>query len=239
MRLLHQNFLSLFFFASVLSILPTQTKAQVVEVPLDNSQIVSVTFGYINKDWVTETEEGTFHENFWGEPDKRLHGWQLGIAVQPTLRCGLGLKSGLFFEGCISRSEFVQERDWDNFKESSLYLPLHVVWQIPIGPDCYITPFAGLGFNWAIDGEFQEDCRYYYDSDGNYYGPHQHQQYGWGDAPKRWNNQFEFGADLSIKNLRLGFTYSKGFRNHEVYEGYKTYQNKLAFNIGFCVDLNE
>ena len=62
------------------------------------------TLSYVNKEWVTEFEDGTQHENFWGEPDKRLHGFQLGAFYQPTMTLGPGLRVGLCYEMYTSMS---------------------------------------------------------------------------------------------------------------------------------------
>lgn len=211
------------------------TKAQTTEINFgnDSKAPLSVIFGYTNKVWVTQTEDGTQYENFWGEPDKRLHGFQFGTLCKPYLPIGLGIRTGLLFEGYMSSSDYVKERGWDDFNELSIYLPLHASWRIPLGPYVSVTPFFGLGFNWAIYGTFKEDNRYYYDYDDHYHGPIAYQKYGNGIAPKRWNNQLEWGGDLRIMALHFGFTYSKGLRDHHLYKGYETFQDKISFTIGF------
>lgn len=215
--------------AAVLSLMPSLASAQNYyyeeTIGPDHRNALAFSVGYINKDWVTEMDGKTYHENFWGEPDKRLHGIQMGATYQSCLNFGLGLKTGLFMEFCTSYSDFVEEMGWDSYNEYSLYLPLHVVWNIPITHTSSITPFAGLGFNWAMYGTFEDNWRYDY----------QYQSFGNGYAPKRWNNQLEFGADVFINSVKIGFTYSKGIRDHEVYDGLETYQNKIAINIGFCL----
>lgn len=214
---------------------PRQAQAQTFSYTPSDFPPISIVAGYINKDWVTETSEGTFHENFWGEPNKRLHGMQIGVLYQPTMYFGPGLRTGLFFEACFSESDFVHDQGWDSFNESSLYLPLQVSCRIPLGEHCAISPFVGLGFNWAIAGSFREECRWNYDYEGNYIGPVGYQSYGRGQAPKRWNNQLEYGLDLQFHLFRLGFTYSRGLRDHDLYQSYETYQNKISVNLGVCI----
>lgn len=199
-------------------------------------------FGYVNKVWITETEDETYSENFWGEPDKRLHGMQFGLMYQPTLPVvGLGFRTGLAYEFYTSSSDYVEERGWDRFNEHCLYLPLHLVWDIRLGNDFAITPSFGLGFNWSMYGNFKDDQRYYYDDyyyarTRAYYGPHEYEHYG-DSNPKRWNNQLEWGCDVRFGDFLIGFEYSKGIRNHELYEGYDTFQNKLQITLGINLEL--
>ncbi len=84
----------------------------------------ALSIGYVNKCWSTDFGDYTWRENFWGEEGKRLHGVQVGLTFQPCHPIGIGLHSGLFYEGYFSVSSAVKEMGWDNFTESSLYLPL-------------------------------------------------------------------------------------------------------------------
>ncbi len=229
-----RNFGAALLAATILGSAAQQAQAQSYEYDTHSSSglPVSGVFGYINKVWVTEPDEGKYYENFWGEPDKRLHGFQLGLLYKPYLPFGAGLRTGLALEGCTSTSDFVHDKGWDTFREASLYMPLQVSWRIPLGSSVSITPFFGFGFNWAMYGSFKDDNRYYYDYDDNYYGPEEFQKYGNGVAPKRWNNQLEWGADLRIKIFHLGFTYSQGLRDHELYKGFETYQDKISITLG-------
>lgn len=220
---------------SVLALLPSTANAQ--SYSASYNQDYTFYIGYLNKDWVTEEGGKTYHENFWGEPDKRLHGMQIGVIYQPSLSFGLGLRTGLSMEFCSSSSDFVHEMGWDNYNEFSLYLPLQLAWRIPLGSSVSITPFCGLGFNWAAYGTFQERDYYYYSYDGTYYGPTEFQKFGNGEAPKRWNNQLEYGADLHIGAFSVSATWSRGLRDHELYKGFETFQNKFAINIGLLLDL--
>lgn len=234
----HKAILAATALAATAALLPNEASAQTrYETPLNPTETLAVSIGYINKDWVTECDGKTYHENFWGEPDKRLHGMQIGVTYQPCLNFGLGLRTGLFLELCTSESDYVKEKGWDSYNETSLYLPLHLAWRIPVGPRSSITPFAGLGFNWAMYGSFEDDWRYDYYYDDYGYGPSEWQHFGEGGAPKRWNNQLEFGVDVNLSGFQIGFTYSKGIRDHELYDGLETYQNKIAINLGFCMDL--
>lgn len=197
-----------------------------------------LTFGYLNKDWVTEIDGKTLHENFWGEPDKRLHGMQIELGVHQRLTdYGFGVQYGLGFEFCFSNTDAVRDRGWDSFNEFSLYAPLHILYDFRCFRNCSIIPFAGIGFNCAVVGGYEEsNNRYWYDADGNYFGPVEYQQYGHGKHPRRWNNQLEAGCKFRRGQFLIGATYAKGFSDHRLYKFHETHQNKLSISMGIIIE---
>lgn len=209
-----------------------------------NDAFWGIQLGYINKQWVTETDEGTIKENLFGEPNKRLHGLQIGVNVQPCFNFGLGVHSGLYYEGCFSQSDFVRnEMGWDKFSEHSIYLPLHALWRIPFSRNYSMSVYGGLGFNWALYGTYNDTYRYY-DYDGWHTTDsweHETQVYGYNGWPKRTNVQFELGAEIRLNVVRLGFTYSRGMTHHNCIQipnsdGYfKTRQDKLAITFSLAI----
>lgn len=213
--------------------------------------ICALSIGYVNKYWSTDFGSYTWRENFWGEEGKRLHGVQIGLTVQPCLPMGLGIHSGLFYEGYFSVSNKVKEMGWDNFTESSLYLPLHAMYRIPFSYKSSLTVYGGLGFNWAIHGEYTDDDDYYdyLDDYYEYYHerPHLTQEYGREGWPRRFNVSTELGATLRIQNVICSFTYSHGMTNHRFYSNhiytedghakpFKTVQNKIGISVGILLN---
>ena len=51
---------------------------------------IGFTVGYVNKTWRTNFDDGVFHENPWGDENKRLHGMQFGVVYQPCFPIGFG-----------------------------------------------------------------------------------------------------------------------------------------------------
>lgn len=198
----------------------------------------SLSIGYVNKEWLTDFGSYTWHENLWGQEGKRLHGLQLGLGVAPCLPIGLGVRSGLYYEAYFSEAQGVKDSGYDEFTEHNLYIPLHAMYRFPFTRDISLSVFGGLGFNWAVYGEYKERGYRYYGIDGDsyYYGPHEYQQYGTGSWPKRVNFQTEIGCDLRIKNVKIGFTYSFGLTNHHLYEKYNSQQNKLGISFGIVTN---
>lgn len=205
-----------------------------------NDAFWGIQMGYVNKQWTTETDQGTLKENLFGEANKRLHGVQIGVAYQPCFNWGLGLHTGLFYEGYFSYSDYVQNvMGWDKFNEHDIYFPLHAMFRVPLSRNYSIGFFGGIGFNWAISGTYHDTYRYY-DYDGWHTvnsWEHEHQTYGSNGWPKRMNAQGEFGAQVRFGVVQLGFTYSIGLTDHKCIQipgtqsFFKTHQDKLAISL--------
>ena len=210
---------------------------------------IGITLGYVSKDWRTDLGDRIYHENLWGQEDKRLHGIQFGVQYQPCLPIGAGIHTGLFYECYISVSQAVRDAGYDDFTEHNLYLPLHFMWRLPLTRRASVSLFGGIGFNWAITGTYNEHYREYviggYDLfSGIAFGRYidgtrvrERQQYGTGDWPRRFNIQWEMGCNLRYKHFQLGFTYSIGYTDHEFYRNHKTRQDKIAINFAYVTHL--
>lgn len=202
---------------------------------------LSLTIGYVNKDWETDFDGDIYKENLWGEPDKHLHGFQIGLGYTTCTPVGIGLQTGAYFEGYYSYSDAVYDQyGYDHYEEYSMYVPAHVVWRIPLARKSSFTVYGGVAVNWAMYGKFQDDD-YVYDYWHDEYvniGDFDYQfTYGRNGWPKHLNLQAEVGASLRINSLLLKGTYSRGFSDHEFYskEGhYKTRQNKFSLGIGIA-----
>lgn len=226
---------------------------------------IGFSIGYMNKDWRTDFGSRVFHENFWGMENKRLHGIQIGFSYQPCMKIGLGIHTGLYYELYISEADAVKEMNWDNFYEHNFYIPLHLMYRLPITKTCALHIFGGLGFNWAFSGQYKaldyvaED---YYVAPGTF-GVHRYenryyeygsQAYGKDGWPHRLNVQGEFGAALRFNKFQIQFIYSWGMTNHHFYDNfdpdhksdekdfvprnYVTHQNKLSISLGYMTNLS-
>ncbi len=117
------------------------------------------------------------------------------------------------------------------------------MYRLPFNRNSSLSIYGGLGFNWAIHGEYGTDDDYYDDFLDDYYDyyhghPHMNQKYGRDEWPRRFNVSTELGATLRIKNVQCSFTYSHGLTNHHFYrrEGnFKTVQNKIGISIGILL----
>lgn len=200
--------------------------------------------GYINKNWQTDFDGKTYKENLWGEENKRLHGFQLGVTYSPCLPVGLGLDTGLFLEVYISDSKVVHEAGYDDFTESDIYIPLHAMYRIPFNQNSSLMLYAGFGMNIVVSGEYHINEYYsgYSWLGGRPYGgaasyTAAYQAYDEGDWPRSFNFQWELGAKVRFSNFIIGGGYSIGMTNHKFYDGYKTKQNKLNISLGYVMDI--
>lgn len=221
--------------------------------------------GYVNKDWRTNFGSRVFHENFWGQEDKRLHGIQMGFAYQPCMKVGLGIHTGLFYELYISEASAVKDMNWDNFYEHNFYIPLHLMYRLPITQTIALHIYGGIGLNWAFHGEYRalDHIETGYSTGWNIFDTHRYenrhyqygrQVYGQDGWPRRLNVQGEIGTALRFSQFQIQFMYSWGMTNHHFYDNfdpdhnkdeqafqpknYSTYQNKLSISFGYMANLS-
>ncbi|MBQ0060699.1 MAG: hypothetical protein MJZ69_01355 [Bacteroidaceae bacterium] len=196
----------------------------------DNS--IGFSIGYINKDWVSNFSGGAYHENLWGEEGKKLHGIEMGFSYQPThAATGIGLWTGAYADVCFSESKAM---DYDTFTETSLYIPAHISFRIPVGYDADIKLHGGIGINWVLAGEFKDYHRFW-----SYYNdyPDAYLHYGRDGFPHSFNFQAEAGIAVRINRIQINGGYSWGLSDHEFYpkDNVKTHQNKLFVTIGYVL----
>lgn len=204
----------------------------------DDDDNVKLQVGYVNKQWVSDINGTTHRENLWGHENRFLHGMQVGFVYTPSLNKFVGLHTGLFFEGYFSQSS---DMGYDDFEESSLYLPAHVNVNLSLSPTVAIVVQGGLGLNYAIHGGFSNHDSWYWDYDSDGY-PYRHQyeldhiRYGRLGWPKRFNAQAEVSVGVKVKHVVVSALYGWGLNDHHLYKtirGSSTHQNKMALTVGF------
>lgn len=225
----------------------------------DNDLKWGMSAGWVAKEWTTSANGRTIHEDLWGNPDKMLHGLQVGLHLQHCFFRGLGWRTGLYYEWYISTSSYIKERGFSRFNEHGLYLPLHFIIQMTPFRKVSITPYAGFGFNWAIYGNFKDGPisgpggkigAYHGENLGGYFisslfdaainsgsrrgYPHEYFDYN-NHSPHHWNVQAEVGLLLRMYSVEVSFTYSWGLNRHWLYDDVPSHQNKMAANLGFTI----
>ena len=203
--------------------------------------------GWVAKEWSTSANGRTVHEDIWGNPNKMLHGLQIGIHLQRNIFYGIGWRTGLYYEWYISEDNYVKEQGYSRFNEHGLYVPIHAILNMHITPKISICPYGGFGFNWAIYGNMKNNPdSQYYDSNlaGEIIGNAFNSWFNSGKrlffdynnhSPHHWNVQAEAGVALRIYKAELTFTYSWGLNRHWLYDDIPSHQNKMAANIAFTI----
>lgn len=247
------NFLTAILLVATL--LPTKVKAQEITPPnaslftiRDKDVLWGLSAGWVAKEWATTQNGRTIHEDLWGNRDKMLHGLQIGVHFQQSIRYGIGWRTGLYYEWYISLDKYVKERGYKRFNEHGLYLPLHVIASMHITRKICVTPYGGIGVNWAIYGNMKNDPPKRYDYYGNILGTilggainswansgkREYFDYN-NHSPHHWNVQAEAGVALRVYGVELTFTYSWGLNHHWLYDTAPSRQNKMAANIAFTI----
>lgn len=190
-----------------------------------NSVPFGVTLGYVQKQMVTDGNGEKLKENgVWPDgEDKWLHGFQVGVRIQPCFSFGLGISTGIFYELYLSSND---DYDYKNFQEHNIVVPVHALFRLPFSKECAMSLEAGLGFNYAVYGAYTGDGL---ESVTDFYGEPSY--------AKRFNMSADIGLGIRYKFLQLNIMYAKGISNHGSYDtvgsGYTTNINKLSIGLSY------
>lgn len=198
---------------------------------------------YVSKQWVSRYEGNSFKGNaVWGSSynadvkKERLHGMQMGISYNPYWKRGLGLYTGLFFElymsGVSDDAVFPNIGTYDDYAELDMYVPLHMMFWVPLGEYSALQLRGGLGVDCGLYSEYtggesdESGSSEYFGEDG---------------FPDRFNYSAELALAFRIKRFSMFCQMSRGLNNHkkvvfsEFYNGddveVTTSQNKFSLGI--------
>lgn len=198
---------------------------------------VGITMGYVQKQVVTNGGGEKVKENMvWLDGDNKwLSGLQIGVDVQPCLKWGLGIYTGLFYEFYFSSND---DYDYSKFQDHELYIPVHALYRFPFSKKFALWVHGGIGFNYGLSAKFKADDNDYaedldYFGEGLWYYENGYTAY----APKRLNMMAEIALNLRIGPVVVGATYSKGLNDHKCYEEfgdeYTSKVNKLSISAAY------
>ena len=200
-----------------------------------------MTAGWVAKEWRTTINGRTVREDMWGNPNKMLHGLQLGFFLSKGLFHGFGFRTGLSYEWYLSFDKQIKDMGFKRFSEHSLYVPVHaMIRMFPFrNRTISITPFGGVGVNWAMMGKLKSGPmaitdKYGFNKVTGRQYPLELFDYN-NNTPHHWNVQGEAGVAIRIKAAEISFTYSWGLNHHQLYENLSSRQNKLAANISWVI----
>lgn len=177
--------------------------------------------GYVQK-WL-HLSDGvqTAGVNYFGE-EAHMHGFQVGVPIQPVFGYGLGLNTGLYFEGY-----FANWRDTDSYEDISmtemcLYMPVDFMFRLPLGENFSIYATGGIGIDWSIEttlsSDGYDDWKIDYSEEG---------------APNHFNFSAEFGGGIQYKALQVSANYQIGLNNNSkiVNDGVTAKLRKIGIQI--------
>lgn len=148
-----------------------------------------------------------------------MQGFQIGVPIQPYFGYGLGLNTGLYFEGY-----FCNEYDMD-LTELCLYMPIDLMIRIPFGEEFSVFLNGGIGIDWSIGMTLKEDGYDDYEIDYDLEG-----------APRHFNFSAEVGGGIQYKALQLSAQYQMGLTDNPLmtaYEDVSVKMRKLAIQLSF------
>lgn len=219
---------------------------------------ISFSVGWVAKQWVGSNKNGEKIRGDLWRKGSMLNGLQVGFNFQKVLKSGIGCRTGLFYEWYTSSNSVIKEIGWDRFNEHNLYVPIHLLYSIPIAKNFSIIPSAGVGFNWAIYGDYKNGARMKPGNSwglliadvltGNYYnflgsipmGDNEKILFNYNNnTPHHWNVQAELGLTIMLaRYIKLSGSYAFGLNRHKLY-GYDVRGDKFNVMLGIHIPFNE
>lgn len=169
--------------------------------------------------WYSWSLDGSSESGNYFGADSHMQGFQIGIPVQPYFGYGLGLNTGLYFEGY-----FCSEEGMD-LTELCLYMPIDLMIRIPLGEEFSVFLNGGIGIDWSMGMTLKEDGYEDYDID-----------YGEAGAPRHFNFSAEVGGGLQYKALQLSAQYQMGLTDNPLMttmDEVSVKMRKLAIQLSF------
>ena len=161
-----------------------------------------LTGGYVQK-WLHLSDGvNSVGLNYFGE-EKHMHGFQVGVPIQPIFGYGLGLNIGLYFEGYFADWTEPDYYETISMTELCLYMPVDLLFRLPLGEEFSIFINGGIGIDWSLgitcSQEGYDDWEIDYGEDG---------------SPNRFNFSAEFGGGIQFKALQVSGNYQIGLNNN-------------------------
>ena len=167
-----------------------------------NRREFGLTGGYVQK-WIYLSDgRQSASVDYFGE-ERHMNGFQVGVPVQPIFGYGLGLNTGLYFEGYFADWSEYDSYEKISMTELCLYMPVDFMFRLPLGENFSIFVNGGIGIDWSLkttcsqDG--YDDWSIDYSEDG---------------APNHFNFSAEFGGGIQFKALQISGNYQIGLNNN-------------------------
>ena len=136
-----------------------------------------------------------------------LHGFRTGFHFQPAFKFGLGMYTGLFVEFYFSHnSEGIEE--YKDYVEIDMSIPLHILYQFPLGRKVAVGFHTGPSFNWSLSGVYSNGL-FKDEAESDTYKV----DFGEEPYPKSFSCNWDFALWLRLGPVYLSGTVSKGMND--------------------------
>lgn len=180
-----------------------------------------ITGGYVQK-WYHISDGEGYSGNFnWWLNEGKMSGFQVGVPYQGYFGYGLGMNTGVYFEGY-----FCGSGDGRTYEEMDIYVPVQAMFRLPLGEEFSLFVNGGIGMDFGIYAAITESGYEDYKLDfGDEEMPNAFQLYG------------EVGGGIQFKAFQLSAQYSIGLLNNKHMIEYNsdyfvTKPYKLSFTLG-------
>lgn len=178
-----------------------------------------IAFSFIQK-WYKIKYQGNSQDcDFWLDEHK-MSGLRIGVPIQLMFGYGFGINTGLYCDIVFSSTDELQgmEGETINLTDVSLYMPVHLLYRLPLSENFSIFLNGGVGLDLGLvqtlTAEGYDDAELEYGDDG---------------MQNRFNVAGEFGGGIQFKALQVSAGYSIGLTDNKSFvgiDGYKTTINR-------------
>lgn len=200
-------------------VLPNQGHSRFNPFGIDyHKRTAGFTMAWVQK-WYTYKFDNQYDSGNYLGGDSHMHGFQIGVPVQPVFSYGLGLNTGLYFEGYFCKDDEM------NLTELCLYMPVDLMFRLPLGEECSLFVNGGIGIDYSmtmtLSMEGYDDMKVDYGDEG---------------APRHFNFSAEMGGGFQYKALQLSAVYQIGLTNNPnmvIGDEFSAKMKKLAIQLSF------
>lgn len=169
----------------------------------------------INVSSVVDEEDSRKIETSWNGVwidgfNQWLHGFRAGFHFQPAFKFGLGMYTGLFVEFYYSKNDS-ESSGYDEYKhyfEVDLSMPLHILYQFPLGRKIAVGFHTGPSFNWNLYGCYSD---HFMSTEEN--NSTEEVKFGEAPYPKAFSMNWDFALWLRLGPVYLSGAVSKGMND--------------------------
>lgn len=160
-----------------------------------------------------------------------LHGLRTGFHFQPAFKFGLGMYTGLFAEFYMSHDK-TAANGYKDYTEIDLSMPLHILYQFPLGKKVAIGFHTGPSFNWNLYGVYDEDI---WESEKE--TDKEEVEFGEPPYPKDLSINWDFALWLRLGPAYLSGSISKGMNDLGCFPDFgnnaKSVMKKYVLGVSF------